>query len=124
MTIDADGVLDLAGGTANSADSVTNSGIMETQQPLTLTTTYVQNSGGILDLTFTSSPYGEILAGGNITLAGTLDVTNSSGPTSGVYPLLTSTSGTVSGTFTTFTPTGFGTTPSIAYAPQEVSLYF
>ena len=87
---------------------------------------YTQDAGATLNLQFKTGGMGQIFTQNNINLNGALDVTAvASFPTSGGYVLLSTAAGTVVGTFSSFTPIGFGASdPRLVYSVQNVSLFF
>ena len=94
---------------------------------LILASTYTQGSSATLTLDFSVAPYGEVLTDGNITLDGTLNVDAQAGyPTTGIWPLLVTSTGIVNGEFATVNLNGFSPPPSdrLVYALQSVSLFF
>lgn len=112
----------------NSANSLVNNGTVIDRGALSLATTYTQSAGAVLNLQFETGVMGNITTVGNINIDGTLIVQAVPAfPVAGVFPLLTSTGGVVNGTFSTFTPLGFGgppPTPLLSYSINQVNLFF
>lgn len=125
VTVSPAGVLSLTS-SANSANSLTNNGIVLNKGALSLANIYTQSAGAVLNLNFQTGAMGNITAVNNITLNGGLIVQATPAfPTTGIFPLLTSTVGIVNGRFSTFTPQGFGAAvPLLSYSLRQVSLYF
>ncbi len=91
--------------------------VNDTDGTLNITGSYV--NGNTLEVNFNNSDHGDLKVSGNILLSGTLDVNISGMISPGTYPIISTTSGTISGTFDTENiPTNF----SLVYGASEVNL--
>lgn len=129
VTVSSAGTLNLASPAlvpAYSAQSLFNSGTVINNGTLSLTNTFTQTAGGILNLAYgPGSVVGRINAPGGILLNGNLTVTKVPAVSeTGTHVILDAIPKLVTGMFSSFTPMGFTIVPSIAYSPDEVILYF
>ncbi len=110
-----------------SANSITNSGTLDTAIQINLGDTFTQNSGGTFNISFDADNYPAnafVNATGDLTVSGTLHVTNngSTQPNSGVYTLLAGDD--LVGDFTTYLSSGFTNTPDFSTSLNSVYMYF
>ncbi|MEM7174421.1 MAG: autotransporter-associated beta strand repeat-containing protein [Chlamydiota bacterium] len=125
----ANSLLNSDGGIVNIAlaPDLSTSG---TDAQLSLTTTYYQQvTSAVLNLGFANNGnpgFGRLTATGDIAIDGGLNIYAQTYMATGTYPLLATTGGTVSGTFSSigFESFAMGDNPNISYSLSAVTLFF